>query len=207
MIVVATTAENGDETRVALSPETAKKLKSLGCEVRIQAGAGGRSYFLDQAFAEAGAKVLPSAAEALDGADIVLKVRRPSAEDIGAIKRGAVLAAMLDPYSGREGIDALAGAGINAFSMEFMPRITRAQVDGRAVLAGEPRRLQGGGRCGRAFRARFADDDDRRRHRSRRARLRHGRGRRRPAGHRDRPAARRRRHRHRRAPGREGAGR
>jgi H+-translocating NAD(P) transhydrogenase subunit alpha len=127
MIVVATTAENGDETRVALSPETAKKLKSLGCEVRIQTGAGQRSFFLDQAFAEAGAQVVPSAAEALNGADIVLKVRRPSAEEVGAMKRGAVLAAMLDPYSGRDGIDALAGAGVNAFSMEFMPRITRAQ--------------------------------------------------------------------------------
>jgi NAD(P) transhydrogenase subunit alpha len=127
MIVVATTAENGDETRVALSPETTKKLKGLGCEVRIQAGAGARSYFLDQSFKDAGATVLPSAAETLKDADIVLKVRRPSAEEVGAMKRGAVLAAMLDPYSAKEGIDALAGAGINAFSMEFMPRISRAQ--------------------------------------------------------------------------------
>ena len=77
MIVVATTAEPGDEPRIALSPETAKKLKALGCEVRIQAGAGQRSYFLDTAFTEAGAKIVPSAAEALSGADILLKVRRP----------------------------------------------------------------------------------------------------------------------------------
>jgi proton-translocating NAD(P)+ transhydrogenase subunit alpha len=128
MIVVATTAENGDETRVALSPETAKKLKALGCEVRIEAGAGQRSYFLDQAFTDAGAKVLPSAAETLNGADIVLKVRRPSAQDVSAMKRGAILAAMLDPYAGKEGIEGLASSGINAFSMEFMPRITRAQT-------------------------------------------------------------------------------
>jgi H+-translocating NAD(P) transhydrogenase subunit alpha len=127
MIVVATTAEAGDEPRIALSPETAKKLKALGCEVRIEAGAGQRSYFLDQAFADAGAQVVPSAAEALKDADIVLKVRRPTAEEVGAIKRGALLAAMLDPYSGKEGIEAMAQSGINAFSMEFMPRISRAQ--------------------------------------------------------------------------------
>ena len=127
MIVVATTAESGDETRVALSPETVKKFKALGCEVRIQAGAGKRSFFLDQAFTEQGAQVLPTAAETLSGADIVLKVRRPTAEDLSAIKRGAIVAAIMDPYSGREGIETLAQSGINAFSMEFMPRITRAQ--------------------------------------------------------------------------------
>ncbi len=128
MIVVAVTAEGGDESRVALSPETAKKLKALGCEVRLQAGAGERSHFLDKAFQEAGATVAPSAADALNGADIVLKVRRPSAEEVQAMKPGAILAAMLDPYAGREGIGAFAAAGVNAFAMEFMPRITRAQT-------------------------------------------------------------------------------
>lgn len=127
MIVVATTAEAGDETRVALSPETAKKLKALGCEVLIEAGAGQRSFFLDSSFAEAGARIVPSAAEALKDADIVLKVRRPSPADLAAMKRGAVLAAMLDPYSAKDGIETLAKAGIDAFAMEFMPRITRAQ--------------------------------------------------------------------------------
>jgi H+-translocating NAD(P) transhydrogenase subunit alpha len=127
MIVVATTAESGDETRVALSPETVKKLKALGCEVRVQSGAGSRSFFLDKSFAEMGATVTATAAEALNGADIVLKVRRPSPEEIGAMKRGALVAAIMDPYSGREGIEGMAGAGVNAFSMEFMPRITRAQ--------------------------------------------------------------------------------
>ncbi len=128
MIVVAATAEGGDESRVALSPETAKKLKALGCEVRLQTGAGERSHFLDKTFQEAGATIVPSAADALNGADIVLKVRRPAPEEIQAMKPGAVLAAMLDPYAGRDGIEALAGAGINAFAMEFMPRITRAQT-------------------------------------------------------------------------------
>ena len=127
MIVVAATAEGGDESRVALSPETAKKLKALGCEVRVQSGAGERSHFLDQALQDAGAQIVPSAADALMGADIVLKVRRPSAAEVQAMKPGTVLVAMLDPYSDKDGIEALAAAGINAFSMEFMPRITRAQ--------------------------------------------------------------------------------
>jgi H+-translocating NAD(P) transhydrogenase subunit alpha len=127
MIVVAVTAESGEETRVALSPETAKKFKALGCEVRMQTGAGARSHLLDQAFIDMGVQIMPSAADALMGADVVLKVRRPSAEELGAMKPGAVLAAMLDPYSDREGIEALAKAGVIAFSMEFMPRITRAQ--------------------------------------------------------------------------------
>lgn len=127
MIVVAVTAESGEETRVALSPETAKKFKALGCEVRMQTGAGARSHLLDQVFIDMGVQIMPSAADALMGADVVLKVRRPSAEELGAMKPGAVLAAMLDPYSDREGIEALAKAGVIAFSMEFMPRITRAQ--------------------------------------------------------------------------------
>jgi NAD(P) transhydrogenase subunit alpha len=140
MIVVAVTAEGGDESRVALSPETAKKFKALGAEVRIQAGAGRGSFFPDQSFADAGAKIVPTSGDALKDADIVLKVRRPTAQDVAGIKRGAVLAAMLDPYSGREDIDALAQAGINAFSMEFMPRISRAQsmdvLSSQANLAG-----------------------------------------------------------------------
>ncbi|NJM34489.1 MAG: NAD(P)(+) transhydrogenase (Re/Si-specific) subunit alpha, partial [Rhodomicrobium sp.] len=140
MIVVAATAEGGGETRVALSPETVKKFKSLGAEVRIQAGAGRLSHFPDQAFADAGAVISPTAEEALKGADIVLKVKRPSAEELAAMKKGAVLAAILDPYGGGEAIDALARAGVEAFAMEFMPRITRAQsmdvLSSQANLAG-----------------------------------------------------------------------
>lgn len=127
MIVVAATAESGDETRVALSPETAKKFKALGCEVRMQAGAGARSHLLDQVYADQGVQIVASAADALNGADLLLKVRRPTDAEIGALKPGALVAANLDPYSGVEGIEAMAKAGLIAFSMEFMPRITRAQ--------------------------------------------------------------------------------
>jgi H+-translocating NAD(P) transhydrogenase subunit alpha len=128
MIVVAATAEGGDETRVALSPETAKKFKALGCEVRMQAGAGARSHMLDQTYADMGVQVVGSAAEALNGADVLLKVRRPTEAEVGALKPGAIVAANLDPYSGKEGIEVMAKAGVVAFSMEFMPRISRAQT-------------------------------------------------------------------------------
>jgi NAD(P) transhydrogenase subunit alpha len=155
MIVVATTAEPGDEPRIALSPETAKKLKALGCEVRIEKGAGARSFFLDSAFAEAGAQVVQSAAEALNGADIVLKVRRPSADEVAKMKPGALLAAMLDPYAGKDGIEAMAKAKVNAFSMEFMPRITRAQsmdvLSSQSNLAGYKAVVDAAAHFSRAF--------------------------------------------------------
>lgn len=140
MIVLAATAEGGRETRVALSPETAKKFKSLGVDVRLQSKAGRLSNFPDQAYADAGAEIVATAEEAMKGADIVLKVGRPSADELAMVKNGAILAAILNPYDDREGIEALAKAGLNAFAMEFMPRITRAQsmdvLSSQASLAG-----------------------------------------------------------------------
>ncbi len=115
------------ETRVAASPETVKKLTALGFEVTVEAGAGVAASMLDKDYEEAGAKMAPDAAAALGDADVVFKVRAPDAEEIGKMKRGAVLAAMLNPFQNKDGVKALADAGITAFSMEFMPRITRAQ--------------------------------------------------------------------------------
>jgi NAD(P) transhydrogenase subunit alpha len=155
MFVVAATAESGDETRVALSPETAKKFKSLGAEIRMQSDAGRGSKFPDQAYADAGAEIVQTAEEALKGADIVLKVRRPSAAELAAMKNGAVLAALLDPYGGGPEIDALAKAGINAFAMEFMPRISRAQsmdvLSSQANLAGYKAVIDAAANFSRAF--------------------------------------------------------
>jgi NAD(P) transhydrogenase subunit alpha len=140
MIVIAATAESGGETRVALSPETVKKFKSLGAEVRIQADAGKGSNFTDQSYADNGAIIVPTAEAALKDADVVLKVGRPTSEELAAIKKGAVLAAILNPYGGGAEFQALANAGVNAFAMEFMPRISRAQsmdvLSSQANLAG-----------------------------------------------------------------------
>src|SRR5262245_60407782 len=90
------------ETRVAATPETAKKFKSLGADVLIEAGAGATARFSDADYEAAGARIAPDEASALKVADIVLKVRGPSPDEIGMMKRGAVLAALLAPYADKE---------------------------------------------------------------------------------------------------------
>ena len=127
MITIAVTAEASDEPRVGLSPETAKKFVQKGCRVLVESGAGLRSRFLDADYAAAGAVIAGSAAEALAAADVLLKVRRPSASEIAGLKKGAVAAAMLEPFGDRAGLEAMAGAGVTSFAMELMPRISRAQ--------------------------------------------------------------------------------
>jgi NAD(P) transhydrogenase subunit alpha len=140
MVTIAVTAEGQGEPRVAVSPETVKKLTALGASVRVQQGAGSRSRFSDEALKAAGATVNGDAAGTLEGADILLKVRRPSLAEVGALRRGAIVAAMLAPFDDRPGLEALAGAGAALMSMEFMPRITRAQsmdvLSSQANLAG-----------------------------------------------------------------------
>jgi len=140
MATIAVTAERDGEPRVAVSPETVKKLTALGCAVRVQAGAGARSRFADAALKAQGATITGGAAEALSGADILLKVRRPSTEEVTALKPGAIVAAMLAPYDDRAGLEALAASGASLMAMEFMPRISRAQsmdvLSSQANLAG-----------------------------------------------------------------------
>ena len=127
MTKLAVLAESAQEPRVALSPDAAKKYISLGCDVVVQAGAGERSHFSDQDFQDVGAKIAATADEALSGANIILKVRRPEADEIAKLPGDAIVAAMLDPFGDRSGLEQLVGAGVTSFSMEFMPRITRAQ--------------------------------------------------------------------------------
>ena len=140
MVMIAVTAEDAAETRVAASPETVKKLVALGCTVRIQAGAGLKSRFADDAYKAAGATIAATAGEAVSGADMLLHVRRPSLDEIKALKPGGMVIAILDPYTDRAGLEAIAGAGTSAFAMEFMPRISRAQsmdvLSSQANLAG-----------------------------------------------------------------------
>jgi NAD(P) transhydrogenase subunit alpha len=140
MVTIAVTAERDDEPRVAISPETVKKLGALGATVRVQTGAGKGSRFSDDLLKAQGAVIAASAAEALAGADILLKVRRPSPDEVRALKPGAIVAAMLAPYDDRPGLDALAGTGASLMAMEFMPRISRAQsmdvLSSQANLAG-----------------------------------------------------------------------
>jgi NAD(P) transhydrogenase subunit alpha len=116
------------ESRVAATPDTVKKYVGLGCEVFVQSGAGAASDIPDAAYAEAGAKLEKSAAAVLKSADIVLKVRRPDASELKSIKKGAILVAMMDPFGAADAIRPFAAKGVIVFSMELMPRITRAQT-------------------------------------------------------------------------------
>jgi len=127
MIAIGVPAEAADEPRIGLTPETVKKLVKAGAEITIRSGAGERSHFPDQDYAAAGAKIAKSDAEAVSNADIVLTVRRPDLAITKTMKKGASLIGMLDPFSDADGLDALAKSGVSLFSMELMPRITRAQ--------------------------------------------------------------------------------
>ena len=127
MIAIGVPAEGADEPRIGLTPETVKKLIKAEASVTIRSGAGLRSHFSDDDYKEAGAKIAKSDEEAVSGADLVLTVRRPSAALAKAMKKGAAVIGMLDPFSDAEGLDALAKTGVSLFAMELMPRITRAQ--------------------------------------------------------------------------------
>lgn len=136
--VLAETAP--DEPRVAASPDSVKAFTRKGQEVVVQAGAGNGSFFSDEDYTAAGASIAKTPAATLKGADIVLCVRRPKSDAVKAMKKGAVLAAQLDPFDDRKQIEALAKAGITGFAMELIPRITRAQsmdvLSSQANLAG-----------------------------------------------------------------------
>jgi NAD(P) transhydrogenase subunit alpha len=127
------------ETRVAATPETVTKLIGLGAAVSVEKGAGDAARFPDAEYEKAGATLADAAANVQD-ADIVLAVRRPGAAEVKGAKPGALVLASMDPYGNEGEIDALAKAGVTAVAMEFMPRITRAQVmdilSSQANLAG-----------------------------------------------------------------------
>ncbi len=148
------------ERRVAATPDTVKRLKALGLDIIVEAGAGAGASIPDQSFVEAGATLAPDYASTVGDADIVLKVGRPMTglegiNESAAIKRGAVLVAMLDPYRDKEQVAGYAERGISAFAMELVPRITRAQamdvLSSQANLAGYKSVLDAAVEFGRAF--------------------------------------------------------
>lgn len=126
------------ETRVAATPETVKKFAAMGCEVLVQSGAGLASSCTDAAYEAAGAKIVASAAEALN-ADIILKVAAPCAAETAQIKQGATVLAAFAPHQ-NDHLDAYAARGLTCVAMELIPRITRAQssdiLSSQANLAG-----------------------------------------------------------------------
>jgi H+-translocating NAD(P) transhydrogenase subunit alpha len=137
---IAIPREAESEPRVAATPETVKKMKLLGGDVAIEAGAGIKSGILDTDYEAAGASVYANPAEAVSDADVVLKVRRPSAEEAAQYKRGAIVVGIMDPYDNEAALQQLAEAGVSVFAVELMPRISRAQsmdvLSSQANLAG-----------------------------------------------------------------------
>ena len=137
MLIGVPTETTAGETRVAVTPETAKKLKAQGHTLRIQSGAGVAASVTDEAFVAAGAEIT-DAAGAL-GCDLVLKVRTPNDHEAAQMKAGAALVGMLNPFDAT-GLQGLAGAGLTSFALEAAPRTTRAQsmdvLSSQANIAG-----------------------------------------------------------------------
>jgi proton-translocating NAD(P)+ transhydrogenase subunit alpha len=150
-IAIAREADAG-ENRIAATPETVKKMRGLGAEVAVEPGAGTRSGIPDADFIAAGATV---ANGVLRNADVVLKVRRPSAAELAGYKKGALVIAIMDPYGEDAALQAMADAGVTAFAMELMPRITRAQtmdvLSSQANLAGYRAVIDAAAEYGRAL--------------------------------------------------------
>lgn len=143
-----------EERRVAASPETVKKLVALGASVAVESGAGVHAAMTDEAYRAAGAEVR-AGAEVYNDADVVLRVRAPSQTEISRMKKGAVLVGMLSPYQEKDLVRKYAEQGLTAFAMEFVPRITRAQVmdvlSSQANLAGYRAVIEAAHVFGRAF--------------------------------------------------------
>lgn len=152
MKVAVITETDADEPRVAATPETVKKMVVLGATVAVQAGAGVKSGILDADYTAAGASV---AADPVNDADIVLQVRRPEGPELSRLKKGAIVIGMMDPFGQESAVAAMAEAGIVAFALELLPRITRAQVmdvlSSQANLAGYRAVIDASAAFGRAL--------------------------------------------------------
>ena len=152
-IIAIPKERRADEARVAATPETAKKLKGLGLDVVVERDAGLGANYSDADYEAAGAKVAPDGV--LRNADIVLKVRGPDDAEIAQLKRGAILVSLLSPATERETIAKLAEAGVEAFAMEYLPRISRAQamdvLSSQANLAGYKAVIDAAAEFGRAM--------------------------------------------------------
>ena len=149
------------ERRVAASPDTVKRMVGLGLDVVVEKGAGEGAWFGDALFADAGASIAADEATALNDADIWLKVQRPllgseaGTDELGLAKRGAALIGLLQPTQNPADAEAYARAGVAAFAMELVPRITRAQamdvLSSQANLAGYKAVVDAAAEFGRAF--------------------------------------------------------
>jgi NAD(P) transhydrogenase subunit alpha len=143
------------ETRVAATPETVKKMISLGHAVAVEAGAGSGAAYPDGLFAEAGARIAADARAAAGDAELILKVRRPSDDELAGLKAGAALVGLVSPYGDRAAVEAYARAKVDVFAMELVPRITRAQsmdaLSSQSNLAGYRSVIEAAAAYGQAY--------------------------------------------------------
>ena len=143
------------ERRVALVPDTVTKLIAAKLEVAVQAGAGGQAFYADEAYQKAGAALVADARTVLSQADAVLKVQPPSLDEVGALKSGAILIGFLQPSANADVVKALATQKVTAFSLELVPRISRAQsmdaLSSQAGVAGYKAVLIAANRLGKFF--------------------------------------------------------
>ena len=114
------------EGRVALVPETTGRLVADGFEVVVERGAGAAAGYPDEGYTEAGA-MLREAESLLEGADTIVRVARPTADEVSAMAAGTILIGFLSPLTDPEGLERLRRQGVIAFAMESVPRISRAQ--------------------------------------------------------------------------------
>jgi H+-translocating NAD(P) transhydrogenase subunit alpha len=141
------------ETRVAATPETVKKFVGLGAEVAVEYGAGAKAGFSDAEYQSAGARLV--SADGALGADVALKVLRPNADEIARLKPDALVIATMDLYGHTDSVETMAKAGLAAFAMELLPRITRAQsmdvLSSQANLVGYRAVIDAAAEYGRAL--------------------------------------------------------
>jgi NAD(P) transhydrogenase subunit alpha len=153
-VAVLKERRSGD-TRVAATPDSVRKLIAMGLAVVVEQGAGTAAAYPDADYEAAGASIASSLESALANADVVFSVRGPEVSALPAFKAGAILAAMLNPYIESELVQALAKGGVTALTMEFVPRITRAQsmdaLSSQANLAGYRAVIEGAEAYGRAL--------------------------------------------------------
>jgi NAD(P) transhydrogenase subunit alpha len=144
-----------DERRVALVPDSAAKLKAASLDVSVESGAGAGAYISDEAYEASGVKVVKTVESLLTDADAVLKVQAPSTGEVALLKSGSVLISFLQPATQADVVRALAKRGVTAFSLELLPRISRAQsmdaLSSQASAAGYKAVLMAASRLGKFF--------------------------------------------------------
>ena len=155
MKIAVPTERREHERRVALTPDAVTRLTGQGIEVLVHAGAGAAASLPDAAYQDAGARIVADEAELLAQADALVTVGRPEDGWIDGLRNGAVLVGLFQPLSNRDLVDRLAGAGLTAFSLDAIPRITRSQsmdaLSSQATVSGYKAVLIAAGEVPRFF--------------------------------------------------------